>query len=248
MLSRRTLLMPIAAAVLGAATTATIYVSSRASAQAVATKPTGSAEDRATIKQIHELYKSLVQRYKSLSNDVTRLDNHVDNLAKFDPPVGTIMAYAGAWPTEPEKRQELEDKTGWMLCNGRVLQNDAYPLLRAAIGSIYTKGASETAFQLPDLRGVFLRGLDDSRKLDPGRSLGVYQGDTLQTHRHLDAGHSHVYSRTVGGGSYGDNSDNQADRQENTGVGYANLGGPVRVKDTDPIVRHGVETRQKTCR
>lgn len=52
-------------------------------------------------------------------------------------------------------------------------------------------------FYLPDLRGEFIRSLDDSRGIDSGRSLGSAQTDAIQGHRHsmlpLGAGGGAVY-------------------------------------------------------
>jgi hypothetical protein len=49
-------------------------------------------------------------------------------------------------------------------------------------GSAY--GRLLDAPRTPDLRGVFLRGLDDGRGLDPGRALGTFQEYEIQAHRH----------------------------------------------------------------
>jgi len=45
-------------------------------------------------------------------------------------------------------------------------------------------GDGSTTFQLPDLRGLFLRGLDMARGIDLNRVLGVQQGDDLISHNH----------------------------------------------------------------
>lgn len=49
-----------------------------------------------------------------------------------------------------------------------------------------------TTFRLPDLRGLFIRGLDDSAGIDTGRNLGSYQADEFKAH-------THTVSRKTGG-------------------------------------------------
>lgn len=46
-------------------------------------------------------------------------------------------------------------------------------------------GDGLTTFNLPDLRGEFLRGLDDGRGVDSGRSFGSWQADALKSHNHV---------------------------------------------------------------
>ncbi|KAB1087355.1 tail fiber protein [Neorhizobium galegae] len=50
-----------------------------------------------------------------------------------------------------------------------------------------------TTFNVPDLRGVPVRGLDDGRGIDTGRPLGSFQADQNLAHNHTisDPGHAH---------------------------------------------------------
>ena len=41
-----------------------------------------------------------------------------------------------------------------------------------------------TTFNLPDLRGEFIRGLDAGRGVDSGRALGSFQADEIKAHTH----------------------------------------------------------------
>jgi microcystin-dependent protein len=62
-------------------------------------------------------------------------------------------------------------------------------------------GDGSTTFQLPDLRGNFLRAWDNARTLDNGRLIGSSQADGIETHSHavdvaLGGSHSHTFSDT----------------------------------------------------
>lgn len=88
---------------------------------------------------------------------------------------GMMTPFAGATPPAG---------TQWRHCRGQVVERAAYPDLFTAIGTLY--GApSGSEFNLPDCRGVFLRGQDASRGLDPSRPLGSFQSDTYAAHHHV---------------------------------------------------------------
>ena len=71
---------------------------------------------------------------------------------------------------------------GYLLCNGALISTTTYADLFAAIG--YTYGGSGATFRLPDLRGEFIRGLDSSRGVDAGRTLGSFQDQLVISHNH----------------------------------------------------------------
>jgi microcystin-dependent protein len=111
-------------------------------------------------------------------------------------PVGTIIAWGGEAKSTP---------AGWMLCNGKALGKSAYTELFAAIGTSW--GSIGDKFNLPDLRGRFLRGLDAGSGRDPdlkkrmpsnpgGSATGVgsVQEDSLQNHTHSQDAHYHLYN------------------------------------------------------
>ncbi|WP_342632124.1 phage tail protein [Marinobacter alkaliphilus] len=68
---------------------------------------------------------------------------------------------------------------GWVKANGAAVSRTAYADLYAAIGTTYGPGDGSSTFNLPDLRGEFIRGVDDGRGVDAGRSLGSYQTDQV---------------------------------------------------------------------
>lgn len=114
-------------------------------------------------------------------------------------PVGTIVAYGGDKNNVPE---------GWLLCDGASVAQADYPQLYAIIGSAW--GESGSSFNLPDLRGRFLRGVDGGAGNDPdadsrveiasggntGDDVGTLQIGHIQSHNHgiTDPGHNHSYN------------------------------------------------------
>ena len=72
--------------------------------------------------------------------------------------------------------------TGFIKANGASLSTTTYANLFAAIG--YTFGGSGSSFNVPDLRGEFIRAWDDARGVDSGRSFGSAQSDAFQGHWH----------------------------------------------------------------
>lgn len=117
--------------------------------------------------------------------------------AQVSPPIGTITAYAGpvnaAW----------EDQSGWMLCDGRSVDRTLpkYRALFDAIGSSWG-GDGVNRFNVPDLRGLFLRGVDGQADRDPdknaraainpgghsGNDVGSLQNDEFESHLHAASG------------------------------------------------------------
>jgi phage-related tail fiber protein len=53
------------------------------------------------------------------------------------------------------------------------------------IGTTYGVGNGTTTFNIPDLRGEFVRGLDLGRGVDSGRTLGSTQTGMVGPHGHL---------------------------------------------------------------
>ena len=107
----------------------------------------------------------------------TAKKNHADLDASL---VASVTSFAR--PTAPD---------GWLLCDGKAVSRSVYARLFQAIGTIYGKGDGSTTFNLPDMRGLFVRGHDPEGKNDLKREFGSYQGDQIQSHSHSDSGHNH---------------------------------------------------------
>lgn len=68
---------------------------------------------------------------------------------------------------------------GYLKANGAAVSRTAYSPLFAAIGTTFGAGDGSTTFNLPDLRGEFVRGWDDARGVDTGRGFGSFQKGTF---------------------------------------------------------------------
>jgi microcystin-dependent protein len=138
-------------------------------------------------------------------------------------PAGVIVAFAGA--TCP---------SGYLLATGQSVLKTTYPALFSAISTIY--GSTLTNFTLPDYRGIFLRGAGTNSQLTAtSASLGTYQPDQMQGHRHTASdsynfGSGALYDYTVA---------------NSQGNGYRDLGmvGPPTSDGTNGTPRTGLETR-----
>ena len=86
-------------------------------------------------------------------------------------PAGAVIYHAANAPP-----------TGFIKANGASLSTTTYADLFAVIG--YTFGGSGSSFNVPDLRGEFMRGWDDSRGIDGSRAFGSAQADELKSHNH----------------------------------------------------------------
>ena len=162
---------------------------------------------------------------------VQQMTNSISGTNSFMP-AGTVQLFAmNAVPT------------GWLECNGAAVSRTTYANLFASIGTTYGAGNGVTTFNLPDLRGQFVRGFDNGKGVDPGRAFGSNQDDTNKSHNHVltdpthihgqaahthgvtDPGHTHVYRWGLAVGptgypgvdSQGNNSSSSTD-PANTGI------------------------------
>ena len=83
-------------------------------------------------------------------------------------PVSAVMYFATTIPPQ-----------GWLKANGAAVSRADYSDLFTAIGTTFGEGDGTTTFNLPDLRGEFVRGFDDGRGIDESREFGSAQQDAL---------------------------------------------------------------------
>lgn len=109
---------------------------------------------------------------------VTR--DKIDDIERI--PTGTILPFAGDVSTPP---------AGFVSCDGSLISKTTYAALYAVLGTIWGAGDASN-FQLPDSRGIFLKGAGTTnRTLGKDASgnyyaatLGAYVTDKMQGHYH----------------------------------------------------------------
>ncbi len=106
-------------------------------------------------------------------------------------PVGSVTAFAGPATPSLGATQGLPD--GWLLCDGSAVSRSAYARIFAAIGTAHGAGDGSTTFNLPDLRGRFVRGVNSGGGgSDPEtRLVGSTQLDGFKSHSHGGGNHGH---------------------------------------------------------
>ena len=147
----------------------------------------------AKASEVNDNFTYLMGRIDSLSGIIDTLKNKDESLENqinnAELPIGTVIGTMTPLDTVNEI---------WVLADGRTATTEYFQ----ATGNA----------NVPDMRGMFLRGLNEGRadgKEDPDpdfegniRVVGSYQADTLKSHSHLEnlaAGNGGIHS----GGSYG---------------------------------------------
>lgn len=111
-------------------------------------------------------------------------------------PPGIVSPYAGT-----------SAPNGYLMCFGDPVSRTNYSRLFDVIGTTFGAGDGTTTFNLPDLRGEFVRGFDAGKGVDPSRVFGSRQLGQNEAHVHtgsaLSAGfHSHTGSTSTAGSHY----------------------------------------------
>lgn len=65
---------------------------------------------------------------------------------------------------------------GWLACDGKEYSRWDYPHLFARIGIAWGEGDGSTTFNVPDLRGMFIRGCNDDHP------FATYESDIIKSH------------------------------------------------------------------
>lgn len=105
--------------------------------------------------------------------DLTQVATAIQALASIAAPTGSVIAYAAS--TAP---------LGFLKCNGAAVSRTTYATLFARIGTTFGSGDGSTTFNVPELRGEFIRGFDETGLVDAGRVLGSWQDGQMPAHIH----------------------------------------------------------------
>lgn len=108
-------------------------------------------------------------------------------------PAGAVMPFA-----------QNSAPTGWLIADGSAVSRTTYSALFGAIGTLYGVGNGSTTFNLPDCRGIFIRG-NGSQTISgitySSGTQGTKQGDAFQGHYHGVL--ANTYQWTAGGSIVG---------------------------------------------
>ena len=111
-----------------------------------------------------------------MSVQYTYILNTCGNINIIDPAINNFTGMVAYFAM-------AQNPDGWLICDGSSLNRFTYPNLFARIGYIY--GGSGTFFNIPDLRGYFIRSWNWTGGVDPDpRSLGSFQDHALESHNH----------------------------------------------------------------
>jgi len=109
--------------------------------------------------------------------------------------VGSVLMYGGALAP-----------IGWLFCDGSAINRTTYVDLFTAITTTFGVGDGSTTFNLPDCRGIFVRGsgthgtLTDANSTAFSGILGVESNDRFQSHNHLVRSNADPNQTQVTGG------------------------------------------------
>lgn len=125
--------------------------------------------DRNDLSQLNKSIDTRINKAVETINQA--ISEVVDKVQQVETtPPGAIMAFARSTPPS----------SYWLVCDGRAVSRSTYSNLFSAIGTTFGAGNGSTTFNLPDLRGVFVRGWDTGRGFDNGRAFGSFQGDAIR--------------------------------------------------------------------
>lgn len=127
-------------------------------------KELNSKIDNAVNKSNTALTDLLSAVEQAKTSAIQAIEDKTRVIEEYKVPIGTIIAMSSDYIP-----------AGYLLCNGSAVNRQTYSLLFAKIGTTYGEGDGTNTFNLPDLRGKFVRGLGGNSDL-----LGKTQGDAIR--------------------------------------------------------------------
>ena len=156
-------------------------------------------ENEATITELsnQELTQKITElesKFGELKDENIKLESEVNTL-KTKPsdstPVGTIISYSTSHVPD-----------GYLECNGQAVSRTEYAALFEKIGTLYGAGDGSTTFNVPNLRGEFLRGAGTNARSGQGSgsAVGVHQNATNHSFIYHGSTATDINFPNVGGG------------------------------------------------
>lgn len=131
----------------------------------------GSGLDQARSESFPEQVQRVDNQVKEIEKTLEKLQQQVKEPLNEELPIGTIIPSI-LNPIQFFAQLEDSEKSKWVLADGVNVRNSKY--------------ASVVGMKVPDLRGIFLRGMnyEGGNDPDPNRKAGESQQDALQQHHH----------------------------------------------------------------
>ena len=116
--------------------------------------------------------------------------------------INNVVSQGGFLPGMVQAFAFQTPPAGWLKCNAQAVSRTEYAALFAAIGTAYGAGDGSTTFNLPETRGLFVRGwVDVDGYVDYGRVFGTNQASNNLEHTHattVSGGTPHTHAVTGG--------------------------------------------------
>ncbi len=114
-----------------------------------------------------------------VSGVTSAIQTQINAISATTVPSGQISMYGGS-----------SAPSGYLLCDGSAVSRTTYAALFTAISTTFGVGDGSTTFNVPDIRGIFVRGAGTHGTLTNANgtafsgTLGTQQNDKMQGHAH----------------------------------------------------------------
>tara|TARA_R110001606_G_scaffold136528_1_gene274100 strand:- start:527 stop:1447 length:921 start_codon:yes stop_codon:yes gene_type:complete len=168
--------------------------------------------------------KSAIIIYNLANNVFNILDLELNTTST---PVGAVFPSASI--TVPN---------GHLECDGSAISRTTYADLFNNIGTSWGVGDGSTTFNIPDLRGEFIRGWDNGKGTDSGRAFASSQLDAFQ-------GHYHQVYHSTGGSGFNQFHASIASLSQQTSIETAMTAADIKTDGVNGTPRTAAETRPR---